>query len=244
MSAPSRSGPSQPSFRLIYSRSLSGDEVSAAGRGLESFSRYGLLFDKMELSREALKGVRRKEDIMMAVSSERPVLLDENWFLRMSFLEAGRIMIGMDEGRVGIGLTAQPLEAPGYPQKRRMVGVSRFDSGAVVSVARMREFYGPGGAYRDRNAGVYPEAVRYAVMHEMGHILIERGRGGDWALDAESAEGGKARSEAKSHCPNKGCIMQENENVHDFVERFVKSGLDFCADCSARISSRLCSLRF
>ncbi len=243
MSAISRAEPRQPSFRLIYGRSLACEEIEAAGRGLGSFSRYGLLFDRMELSREALKGVRRKEDIRMAVSSERPILLDDNWFLRMSFFEAGRIMLGMEEGRIGIGLTAQPLEAPGYPQKRRMVGVSRFDSGAVVSVARMREFYGPGGAYRDGKAGVYPEAVRYAVMHEMGHILIERGRGGDWALDAESEEGGKARSEAKSHCPDKDCIMQENENVHDFVERFVRRGLGFCADCSARISSRLCSLR-
>lgn len=233
----------QPSFRLVYGRSLSGEEIVAASRGLESFSRFGLLYDRMELGRAALKGLRRKEDIRMAVSSEEPILLDCNWFLRMGFLEAGRIMLGMDEGRIGVGLTAQPIAAFDEPERRRMVGVSRFDSGAVVSVARLRELYRPAGAYRDGGAGAYPEAVKFAVMHEVGHILIERDRGGDWALDAEGEEA-SGRSEAKSHCPNKGCIMQENENARDFVERFVRPALGFCADCSARISSRLCSLRF
>src|SRR5512143_4110791 len=98
-----------PSFRLLYNSTLTSEEIVAASRGLERFSAYGLLYDRMELSRQALKGVRRKDDIMMAVGSDKPLLLDENWFLRMGFLQAGKILLGKEDMKIGIGLTAQPM---------------------------------------------------------------------------------------------------------------------------------------
>jgi len=57
-------------------------------------------------------------------------------------------------------------------------------------------------------------AIRLAVMHEMGHVL---GR--------------------KDHCSNDGCLMQENRNHMDFVERFVEMDRKICMDCSGIIAS-------
>jgi hypothetical protein len=224
-----------PAFRILYNSSITGDEALAASRGLEPFSGFGIMHDRMEISREALRGVRRKDDMLMAVGSRSPILIDEGFF-RMTFIEAGKILLGREEGAIGVGLTSQPLSVSAFPRPRRLTGTSRFDSGAIVSVARMRELYGACGGYRGRQA--YPEAITYAVMHEAGHILIDRRSGSGSGPDRASGE------EDGSHCPRKDCIMQENEDIRDFLERFVGGGLGFCGDCWSRISARLNELRF
>lgn len=60
------------------------------------------------------------------------------------------------------------------------------------------------------------DAVVAAVRHELGHVFGLSG-----------------------HCANESCIMQENENFLDFVQRFVKPKLDFCRDCQGALRRHL-----
>jgi len=60
------------------------------------------------------------------------------------------------------------------------------------------------------------DAVTAAVRHELGHVFGLHG-----------------------HCANASCIMQENENFLDFIERFVKPKLDFCRECEGAMHRHL-----
>ncbi len=58
------------------------------------------------------------------------------------------------------------------------------------------------------------KAISAAVRHELGHIFG-----------------------ITPHCTDEKCIMQANHDYADFIERFVKLGLDFCRECQAKISA-------
>jgi hypothetical protein len=63
------------------------------------------------------------------------------------------------------------------------------------------------------------EAIRLAVMRQTGHVI---GR--------------------PDHCSSDGCLMQENKDHMDFVERFAERNPEFCRDCRDRISDGISKL--
>jgi hypothetical protein len=66
---------------------------------------------------------------------------------------------------------------------------------------------------------ILPDAVRLAVMHETGHILGMKG-----------------------HCTSENCLMQENKNTLDFVQRFVEKDLKMCGNCEGIVAAGVSNL--
>jgi len=65
-------------------------------------------------------------------------------------------------------------------------------------------------SFMDFEYSTSQKAIELAVAHELGHIFIDR---------------------SERHCPDKNCLMQENKDCMDFLDRFVKPELDFCRKC-------------
>ena len=64
-------------------------------------------------------------------------------------------------------------------------------------------------SFMDFEYSTSQKAIELAVAHELGHIFMEK----------------------RGHCADEKCLMQENRNCMDFLDRFVKPGLDFCRKC-------------
>jgi len=128
----------------------------------------------------------------------------------------------------GMGITPHPLlngdemdraqDGVATGRMAQSVGVGLIGAGGVLSVKRMLETRGELGC----------NAISAAVRHELGHVLG-----------------------VKDHCADGKCIMQENrdngvegQGYVDFLERFVKPGLDFCRSCNWKISAAVSRIRF
>ncbi|MEW6036553.1 MAG: hypothetical protein AB1529_08130 [Candidatus Micrarchaeota archaeon] len=206
-------------IRLLYPSSVRPEEVRAAMRGMDRFRDFGALHDCAELGRgdrAALRGVRNGSSIKSILASPAPVVRYADLLGDISELFVSKEILAL-------GLTPSPMsEFVGEEFSTRLerrVGVSRECVGAVVSLSQARAMEGGMQAAPYRNLsdpGLALRSVELAVRHELGHVF------------------------GKRHCRNEGCLMQENRDFPDFIERFVRKNLDFCRDCSAAIGSFIC----
>jgi len=212
-------------IRLIYPPSVKPEEVGAAVRGMERFRAFGVLFDSAGIGgndRAALKGVRNGNAIKCMITATEPALTFSDFHGGFGDILATRDIIA-------VGLTASCLneivcdEFSSRPEIR--LGLSRESEGAIVSLFRMRgmvaaAMQNSSTPYRTgAEAELALKAVELAVVHELGHVFGKKG-----------------------HCEKAGCVMQTNRGFPDFIERFVRPGVDFCRDCAATVNSAVCKM--
>ena len=113
---------------------------------------------------------------------------------------------------IGLGITSMRMEA--------LVGDSEFPRKEPrIGLSRK----GAGAVisinrFRDLDPETASEAIQASAAHELGHVFGVRG-----------------------HCSNPGCIMEENKDYLDFVDRFVRTKRDFCRACGSIIRSSIAS---
>ncbi len=206
-------------IRLLYPSSVRQEEVRAALRGMEKFRECGVGHDCAGLGdddRKALRGVRNGSSVKSILESPEPVV-------RYADLLGDISELFVSKDTLPLGLTPSPMsELVGgefSTRLERRVGLSRECMGALVSLSHSRGMEGgmPSAPYRDgRDPGLALKSIELAVRHELGHLFGRR------------------------HCRNESCVMQENRDFADFIERFVRKNLDFCRDCSGAIGSFIC----
>jgi len=206
-------------IRLLYPSSVKPEEVRAAVRGMERFRAYGVLHDSAGLGvndKEALRGVSNGKAMKRLVTSPELV---------MSPIDLHVDVVGIIFNRniIPVGLTPFRMkEIVGDEfsvKKEPRLGLSREGIGAIVSLHKPREM---GDASVDESVpifrngmdgGIALKSIELAVAHELGHVFGKTG-----------------------HCEKDGCLMQANRDFADFIDRFVIPGVNFCRDCSSKIS--------
>jgi hypothetical protein len=212
--------------RLIFHESLGTRERLAALAGARAFAKFGVTCDCAgACDMKALRHVKAGASLGRMVRAENPVVRVGD-LLYESIWE----FVLYSKTIYGIGITPHPLldgDATDLIRDRaasgrgvHAVGLSVFGAGGLVSVQRMLETKGELGE----------RAISAAVRHELGHVFLKGGEDRDH----------KGRD---SHCTDETCIMQANENYADFIERFVKPGLDFCRHCQGRIGAAVNRIR-
>lgn len=213
-------------IRLLYPSTVKHEEVEAALKAFGKFSGFGVLHDHAAVEgQDALRGVRNGKSVRSIVTSPSPTVQHYDFMPGISeiFFTKDIIPMALTPNRM-VELVDNGLD---YLKGEPRIGVARQGEGAVVSLFRIRQLSPEGvmmdGApYRlEAETGLRAKAIEVAVGHELGHVL---GR--------------------KSHCPTSGCIMQENENFIDFVERFVKQRVDFCRECCSVIGSNVNRMQY
>jgi hypothetical protein len=206
-------------IRLLYPSSARPEEVRAAIQGMERFRAYGVLHDSAVLGdndRTALRGVRNGKAIKRMITSPDLVVGYFDFCGDVSELVFTKdiIPVGLTPSRMS-EMVGEEFSTRREPR----LGLSRDVTGAIVSLFRARELATMSADVTVppfRN-GIEPElalkSIELAVKHELGHVF---GRTG--------------------HCEKDGCLMQANRGFADFIDRFVREGLDFCGRCSSTIS--------
>ncbi|MEW6723275.1 MAG: hypothetical protein AB1324_08480 [Candidatus Micrarchaeota archaeon] len=205
--------------RLLFPNTVRQTEVAAARSALESFGRFGVTHDSIQVDAapggmfwkvkhmEPVRKVKHGEKIHSIITNPGAVVVGP-----LDLQTESISCLWHDKDILGVGLTPWRIhEAEVFPdEKSRRLGLSLFGHGALVSLFMIREL----------GEGVRESAITLAIKHEVGHVFINR----------------------KGHCGNAGCLMQENENSRDFVERFVLPALDFCRECREEIGKGIAML--
>lgn len=213
-------------IRLLYPQSVKHEEVKAALKGFERFREFGVLYDHAVVDdKYSLRGVKNARAVKGIITADEPVVPYYAFMPGISeiFFPKDVIPFGLTPHRI----TELVDNGLGHLKGEPRIGVARQNEGAVVSLFRVRQLDSEGRGmaadpYRattETNLGA--KAIEVAVSHMLGNVCGKR-----------------------EHCPTAGCIMQENENYIDFIERFVKQKVDFCRDCSSKIRSSISRLMF
>ncbi len=195
--------------RILFPSTVRPEEASSASRGVHRLSRFDVMHDQVMVdgrSTRHVRHVKRGETILDFVTSVGMPLVHPH-SLRGESLWS----LIYDRNIFGVGLTPNTLFEAAEESEGRPGEPGRMTGLSMSGVGAIVSL----SKARGLEPGLAALAIETAVAHELGHVFKERGAG---------------------HCPDAGCIMQENENFLDFVERFVKPRLDFCRSCSAEIS--------
>ena len=199
--------------RILHPPSVTAEEVKAALRGAERFRAYGVVCDHADVTlKSALLDVKNGRRVRELVTSPEPVVhfCDLGFGVWEAFFPKSVLPLGLTPSRMREAVD----ESEAYKLEPRL-GIARANEGALVSLSRIRESATGGSPHRSEPDTAL-KAIEMAVVHELGHVL---GR--------------------KDHCARQGCVMQGNENYLDFIERFVRKGVDLCWECSSMISSSI-----
>ncbi|MCI0504142.1 hypothetical protein L0Y65_05535 [Candidatus Micrarchaeota archaeon] len=210
-------------IRLLHPPSVKPEEVGAAIRGMERFRAFGVQIDNAELGencRAVLNGVRNGGAIKNMVNATAPAITFSDF--HGGFWEA---LASNDI--LPLGLTPSCMNEIVYGEYSSRLeirlGLSREKEGAIVSLFRIRGIASTqtlSGPYRTADdAGLALKAIETAVVHELGHVLGKTG-----------------------HCESEGCVMQANSSFEDFINRFVRPGLDFCRECARTVNMAVCRM--
>ena len=204
-------------IRILYPRSITPDEVQSAIRGTNYFTHFGVLFDHSDIEAgTALHGVKNGRAIKRILESDDP---------KISYYDLGGDLshILFPKHTLPIGLTPVQLhELINDDYASHLVpsiGLSQSNEGAVVSLFRFRQLdlNAANAPFRTLGFSLSSKATEIAVAHELGHLLGVEG-----------------------HCEKSNCIMQANTDFDDFIERFVRTVVTLCRDCSDQISLNIC----
>ncbi|MDO8554404.1 MAG: hypothetical protein Q7S22_06360 [Candidatus Micrarchaeota archaeon] len=198
----------QPRIRLICPVSLDQSTLRAAASGLKHFERAGVLCESVKVSEEVIKGVKAGPFLLRAVDNTKGIRVTETNFK----ITLGELLSLHRKDIFGIGITNAPLVQLVNDVDERRVGVSMFNRGALVSLARINIELS--GEEREN-------AIKIAIAHEIGHIF---------------------RKSSEEHCKTTNCTMQGVDNFTDFVRRLVKPASEFCNSCSEAINVTISSL--
>ncbi|MBI5227985.1 hypothetical protein HY988_05340 [Candidatus Micrarchaeota archaeon] len=205
--------------RVLHSPLVTPLEVQAALKAPRRFADFGVVYDHMPVDEpKALVQVRNGRRIRDLVTSSNPEVYWNGL--------PGEIL-GLFRRReiFAIGLTASRItertDDDYTPRKKPLIGFATDNEGAVLSIFGIREYFGIARGqmmeYREHCASALAlRAIEIAASHELGHIF---GQG--------------------SHCGQTTCIMQENRDLKDFIERFVMTSVDFCTSCRSIINRRM-----
>ncbi len=216
-----------PTFRLIHKGNLGKGELAAATRAINRFAEYGIRTEAMPLGEQAFQNVKMAAQLRDALGSSGQAYVNPG-FLSTRFDES----VSLAEERAGvagivlIGKRIFLLDDSGNGAQQEIPGRSRFRSGAIVTVAGVREAFGfdmVGGEYRVE-AELAERTVEMLVRNTIGHVLIDTYRGP-----------GKGFME----CTDRACLMQEYFSIADLADFVVKPMLDFCGRCRERIEEEV-----
>jgi hypothetical protein len=187
--------------------------------------RLALVFDSERVSKDERSAASRgfgKFDVLC----EQIDVLDRNGGLWL--LKNGERMKGMVSSREDIrlhpGEIIESSASSWFPERNtmglgitpmRIIDISIPKGGMRGNLGVSHPAFGglvSIARFRKLGGGLSLKAIELAVAHEIGHVLGNR-----------------------EHCAN-DCLMQENRDYHDFVERFVKRDLGPCRDCMGRAS--------
>ncbi|MEW6036244.1 MAG: hypothetical protein AB1529_06535 [Candidatus Micrarchaeota archaeon] len=196
--------------RILFPSTVRPEEAGAASRGAHRLSRFGVMNDQLRVdsrSGRQVRHVRRGESILDIVTSVGMPVVHP-----CSLRGESLWSLIYERSIFGVGLTPNTLLEAAEDSEGGYKEPARMTGLSMSGVGAIVSL----SMMRSLDAGLKALAIETAVAHELGHVFKERGTG---------------------HCPDAGCIMQENENFLDFLERFVKPRLDFCRSCSAEIST-------
>jgi hypothetical protein len=153
------------------------------------------------------KDIKKVRDVLRGEELFSLVIAKEPVVRNMSFVGESILGVFFDKKVYGLGLTSERL--------REEVIVNEFSNSLEGRIGVSRT--GAAGIisvsrFLDLDTELRAAAVSSAAAHEMGHVF---------GLNA--------------HCASSSCIMQENTNHIDFIEKFAKARLDFCRGCVSRI---------
>lgn len=195
---------------MLYStKTTSATERNAAMRGLERFKSFGVHIGTVDVDSQKVGRVVCGEALKRITTSSGETVVGFPDLHHLSAANAWHFLLGR-ELMTGIAITGSSLV-------RVDSGRDLISDGKVIGLAmyKMGAVANVGAFRTIENATVRDDAIRLMIIHELGHVF---GIG--------------------KHC-TQNCVMQENKDKQDFIERFVIPGLDFCRDCVAVITREL-----
>lgn len=197
---------------MVYSpKVVRANERVAATRGLERFKPFRVGVEEIDVDRQKVGLVKCGEALKRMATSNRDMVIT---YADLGCLSAANVwhFILNRELTTGIALTTFNL------LPARDEGELVNESGRSIGLGMV----GMGAVVNVRafeaieDATVRDSAIRLATIHELGHVFGING-----------------------HCKQPTCVMQENKDKKDFVERFVIPGLDFCRECVSVINKEV-----
>ncbi len=234
-------------LKLLYPPGIQREHTASARAGLDYFKRFGVMIEEASVKApKALRGVHLGFEVARIIT--RNVPLNPHTDLSYNTFRGGLYEFIYGSGVLPVGLTPFHLFQTEGEGVTAHLGLSRFRNGAVASIARASML----------DPSLQRPTIQKIFIHEAGHIFIQGYPNGQMKpkngilrivrsetedkAPIEKPQEGSATNGLDTHCKNEGCIMQENKNVDDFVERVVKPGLELCGDCQAQVSMTISEL--
>lgn len=200
-----------PTLRILYPKGVSQEQADAALKGVSE------RFARFGLMCEAAQvGMRRGESIKArdVYAGEQLVSLVtmESPVISAYDLHCESFIGSLHSKRVfGLGITDRPLRQMPETEYGRIAPVIGVAYPGRSGIVSISGFE----ALSDEEA---LKAIGIAAGHEAGHVL---GRFG--------------------HCEKPDCVMGQNTDREDFIQRFVRQGRELCRDCARTINASVSS---
>ncbi len=188
-------------------------EQAAAMQGIARFKAFGVGVETRMLDVDTEKvGRVRCGNVLKQLATEATSLVGYGDLDHLSLANFGHSILLNRPLVTGIAITPTLLtrivsDGELVSDSTKVIGVGTHNGSAVVSVGALRFIEDP---------EIYGNAIRLAVIHELGHVFG-----------------------VEQHCKATACVMQETQNKNDFVARFVVPGLDFCGECAATVTREI-----
>lgn len=201
-----------PKLVLVYNpRVTDADQRRAAMSGLERFRNFGVKIEGLDTDHQKVGLVRCGDTLKRLAELRSDAVLRFPDLRHLSAANVWHILLGR-ELSTGVAITTSSLVL------EKAEGDLVDADGKVIGLGMigMGAVVNVGAFGTIENIEVNDAAIRLAVIHEIGHVFGIEG-----------------------HCKQKDCVMQENADKKDFIERFVIPGLDFCGYCSSVIRGQI-----
>lgn len=218
-----------PRVRLLIGPGIQDHERKAAIEAAESFRPFGLKVEVIaDPGANVWKDRCREQVFELVFGRGLAVIRGESHFYEPVYPVP-------NDGALLAGVTEREIEWVPKAGGAFRGGFSLDGVGCVVSVAGLRPVMGePYRGAGPADASETAEALRFALMKELGHALI--GKTPYWT---RGVAGSPQRYDDEGYCLSGGCILERTGNYISYLRGLGGARAEFCRGCADLLESRV-----
>lgn len=213
-------------IRMLLGKGLSQEERKSALEAAESFKRFDLKVESIDVPHSYIWRDRCREQVFKHVFSDKPIVLSGE----MPFYEP--IYIVPNDGAILAGVTSQEITRSTGVTKSALTSFSIYSVGAVLTVAGLRPGDLPYRSFGPADEHESAEAIRFALIRELGYSLLGSGPS-DMLPPPKNWQ---------RECPSDECMLEKGIDPILLLRKLRTAR--FCESCSDNIDGMVMQIRY